>query len=306
MKVRIAYIAVFLSFLVLGMTLTTPIMKGSAALGVDIGDEFTFVVNNYAITLAHGASQSSTSKFSIAGSNAMSPGASATFKAEVMDYNETSGLFPPWVQYELSTGTYKENASVNALTMVFLPLIVFIPQYYISVVTSGDPFNTTVDNDLTHYLPYILPVNGTTDEAWDAYQDAFKNKTSTETEDDSSLTTQIQNSMSAGDFAVYTKWQGEIKNATSEDHMTFDCQMRLVYEMSTGVLQGFKIFMNIDGTVSNKTSSVDYDVEIVRQGYAIQGFGGGILDNIPGFEAIALVFGFAALGVLYIYRKRRK
>ncbi|MFX1536983.1 MAG: choice-of-anchor S family protein [Promethearchaeota archaeon] len=307
MKARIVYIAVFLSFLVLGMTFTSPVMKGSADLGADIGDEFTFVVNKFSIALAHGASQSSTNKFSVAGSNTISPGGSdANFKVEVVDYNET-GIFAPWIQYEISKGSFKENQTVNAWTMVFLPFAIYYPQIFVSVITSGDPFNTTVENDISDFVPYILAVNGTTDQAWEVYQETFKNKTSTETEDDSNLTTEVQNSMSGGNFAVYTKWQGEIKNATSDDQMTFDCQMRVVYEMSTGALQGYKLFMDVDGTVNNKTSAADFDVEIVRQGYTIQGFGGGgFWDNIPGFETVALVFGLVALGGLYIYRKRRK
>ncbi len=274
---------------------------------VDVGDRFTFIVNAYSISVKEGAETKSADQFTINGKSPTSPGADAKFTVEIL--NISTGFFGDTITYQVQLGDETANASSTRLSALFLLLIGYLPTFYLYLITSDYTFSIAdIDTDIDGFLPYVIPVNGSNDSLWDSLVESFKNETTTRQDDNSDLTTEIKNSRKNGNFEGYMRFEGTAKNQTTNEELTFNSKVRIVYEMDTGVLQGFKTESTIEGTVDDTEISLTSNVEIIREGYQIEGFGGSGLFGlgIPGFEIGIVVIGLLSSVPIIVKQKKRK
>ncbi len=303
------FVTVTLLMLLLGASmmvgLNAAVVQNEVA--VEVGDAFTFVVSRYSLSLTQNAETVSADQFTINGSNPTNPGPDAKFTITIKEIS--GGFFGTTLTYEVQVGSSKVNATSSIFSALFIMLYGYVPFFYLTLVTSGGKFTTSdINTDIEDFLPYAFPVNGSQDQLWDTLAQSFENQSTTKKDDDSNLKFETKSSRNDGNFEGYINMEGIAKNQTTDDSLTFNSKMRIVYEMSTGVLQGFKTESNIEGVINGSEMKIITDVEIEREGYEIEGFGGGLLGlGIPGFgPTMALLALLVGIGVVSFQKKKYK
>jgi hypothetical protein len=265
---------------------------------VQPGDEFTYVVNKYEVGLTAGEIEDSFTEFKI-GDDQFSPGTDSKITLTVLEVSEVL-FFGTSIVYEVKKDSTVTNLTSNLFTLAFLPLTVVVPFIYLNLV-AGEDVNLSISNNIGS-IPFILPIDNATDPAWDDLKEFFSNQSISVTTDDSDLSYSISNSEKDGDYYAQAGFDGTIKNATTNDELTMNSEILLVYELSTGVLQGTRLFIDGTGTIDGKPFSAKYDVEIFLEGFDLPAKAGA--NGVFGFE-IATAFVGLLFVIAYTVRKRR-
>ncbi|MFX0061626.1 MAG: choice-of-anchor S family protein [Candidatus Hermodarchaeota archaeon] len=296
---KVTYFAVLIVIILVSLVFTSP-MSVSGSLGVSPGDSFSYTVTKFTQSISYGSRSVAYNEFIIANSSDRYT-AGTVFNIEVLEINED---FIPLVLYEVTKDTNSINATGSIFGLIVFPLYLLIPMFLILLVNTNVPPNDEVETqepvltDLATFIPYILPTNGTTDALWSSFED-FENETTTEVGDEGSLTLKAYYTKTDGNFEFGYLFFGTITNNANNNTLTVNSEMRVVYEMATGVLQGFSFLIDSFGTIVSQSFEMDYQIQIVRQGFI--GFGA-----TPGFEFIILFIGLLAVSSLYLVQKRRK
>jgi hypothetical protein len=288
------------NLLIIGLLVMMFSNGANKAMGIAVqpGDEFTYVVNNYEVKLTTGDSDESFTNYKI-GDNEFSPGPDSKVTLTVLEVSEML-FFGTSIVYEIKKDSSATNLTSNAFTTLLLPLTVVVPFVYMNLV-EGEDVNLSISNNLSS-IPFILLIDNATDPAWDSFKEFFSNQSISVTTDDSDLSYSISNNEKDGDFYAQASFDGTIKNATTNDELSMNSEIVLIYELATGVLQGTRIFIDGSGTVEDKTFNVKYDVEIFLEGF-----------DLPARSALNVAFGFEIattfIGLFFVIsytvRKRR-
>lgn len=292
----------FMVVLGVSVMVQPPLQATSQEVAVNVGDSFTFIVNRLHMTIKVADDTASADKFTVDDKNPTSPGPNAKITVKVVD-TSSDAFGGKAVTYEVSLGDAKANVLESSIVARFQVLSMSIFPYYLSLfVTSFDgplPITGSNNTNIEDGFAYIIPVTGTSDDFWNSLDEEIKSSVADFKNKSSGLSIEHENTQSGGDFEVYMKVEGTVRNETTNEELTIDSKMRSVYEMDTGVLQGFKMDSSFEGTISGDDVIIRMDIEINREGYQIEGFGGGGFFglSIPALEAPIFFLGMLTVAV---------
>ncbi|MHA1989702.1 MAG: choice-of-anchor S family protein [Candidatus Hodarchaeales archaeon] len=276
----------------IGMMLTNGAIKAMGT-AVHPGDEFTYVMNKFEVSSVFGETEDSFTTYKI-GDNEFTPGPDSVITVTVLETSES--FFGASVVYEIKKDSSTMNGTSNVITVAFLPLTALFPFLYIGLV-QGEAANLSISNN-GHILPFVLPIANATDPAWASLKEGFANQTVSLTTDDSDFSYSISNVEKDGNLHSEASFNGIIKNATTNEDLTLDSEILLIYKLSTGVLQGARFNIDGSGTVDDKSFNVKYDIEFFLEGFDLP------VKAAFGFEITTTFVGLLFV-ISYAVKKRR-
>ena len=251
------------------------------------GTSFQYHVNKYNINAKVNTTEINIDSFSVAGSANITPGTSdANFNVTYTGSNSNS------VSYNVSKGTYSENATVLNDTLDSSLLA--------SPTTTTPGSDISASNDIaTESVPFILPVSGKSDPLWEFLDNTtFPDSSVSLDQGGLKVSGTIKSKITSDHFevSVDTKFSGSLFGA----QVDMKILAHLIYELATGVLLGYKADISINTSGSGTTASETANIEITRSDYNFSSSG------VFGFEYMPFIFSMFMVSIIILKLRKNK
>lgn len=251
------------------------------------GTQFKYNVNKYSIDAKVNNTEIKQESFSVAGSNAITPGTSAAFF-----YITYTGSNTTSVSYTISKGSFNESSTIgmgNLPSSENLSLTSLTLQTGLSAIT-----------DITTLpLPYILPVSNKSDPIWTTLENnSFKDSSLSVNLQGLSVSSSVKSKVTSDKFEVTLT--AKESGSVSGQNLNSQISSSITYELATGVLLGFKISLSVDAALLGSSYSGVANIEITRSDYKFSSSG------LPGFDSITMVFTIFSISAIILKVRKNK